>query len=184
MKRYNVKIGNHVADGDGYATIAEAKRKIKKLEHADDAYDICRCDGYYKVVEREVGPWIETKGIAQKAPESAQCTPPVAQKTTKVEQPGNVAAIRKALKAVKEWFDDGMDGDDEDEMDAMLAKVEAALAAPARNCDRFNTGDLEKDAQDAMEAMLDEGVTGYRTMAKYLLSPATKQKGEFNEQHQ
>ena len=61
MKRYNVKIGNHVADGEGYATIVEARREIKKLKHADDTYDICRNDGYYKIVEREVGPWTVVK---------------------------------------------------------------------------------------------------------------------------
>lgn len=48
-----------------------------------------------------------------------------------------------------------------------------------RNCDRFNTGDLKRDAQDAMEAMLDEGVAGFRSMAEYLLSPVcTERKGE------
>ena len=57
MKRYNIKIGNHVADGDGYSTIAEAKREIRKLKHADDTYGISRSDGYYKIVGREVGPW-------------------------------------------------------------------------------------------------------------------------------
>lgn len=57
MKRYNVKTGDYVAEDDGYATIAEAKRKIKKMKEADSAYDISRPDGYYKIVEREVGPW-------------------------------------------------------------------------------------------------------------------------------
>lgn len=57
--------------------------------------------------------------------------------------------------------------------------INAVLAAPPRNCDRFNTGDLKRDAQDAMKAMLDEGVAGYRGMAEYLLSPVcTEQKGE------
>lgn len=65
-----------------------------------------------------------------------------------------------------------------DGVDKLRGMVARALDVPARNCDRFNTGDLEKDAQDAMEAMLDEGVAGYRTMAKFLLSPVTEQKGE------
>ena len=60
--------------------------------------------------------------------------------------------------------------------DKICAEIDAALAAPARNCDRFATGDLERDAQDAMEAMLDEGVAGYRSMAKYLLSPVHKEQ--------
>lgn len=80
MKRYNVKIGNHVADGEGYATIAEAKREIKKLKHADDVYDICRSDGYYKIVEREISPWTVV-------PEIFPC--------------------KKCGKAPKHWFDSG-----------------------------------------------------------------------------
>ena len=47
---------------------------------------------------------------------------------------------------------------------------------PRRNCDRFNTGDVEKDADAALRAMLDEmksdGNFGYRGVASYLLSPA------------
>lgn len=80
MKRYNVKIGDHVAYGEGYTTIAEAKRKIKKLKHADDAYDICHSDGYYTIVEREVSPWTVV-------PEIFPC--------------------KKCRKAPKHWFDCG-----------------------------------------------------------------------------
>lgn len=40
-----------------------------------------------------------------------------------------------------------------------------------RNCDRFNTGDVEKDAQDALEAYLNSGVCGYRAIARWFLSP-------------
>lgn len=47
---------------------------------------------------------------------------------------------------------------------------------PRRNCDRFNTGDVKKDAQAAMEAILAEGVAGYRGIAEYLLSPATDEE--------
>ena len=59
--------------------------------------------------------------------------------------------------------------------------IDAALSKPPRNCDRFNTGDVKQDAQDAMEAILDEGVAGFRGIAEYLLSPVcTEQKGEDN----
>jgi hypothetical protein len=40
-----------------------------------------------------------------------------------------------------------------------------------RNCDRFNSRDPEKDADDALHAYLDEGVAGFRAVARYLLSP-------------
>lgn len=56
--------------------------------------------------------------------------------------------------------------------------AQAALALPLRNCDRFHTGDLKRDAQDAMEAMLDEGVperhTAQGRMERFLTRGATK----------
>ena len=60
----------------------------------------------------------------------------------------NAAAMRKALEAVKDWFDGDMNGDDADEMDAMLEKVDAALAAPARNCD-VGTAEEQEERFDA-----------------------------------
>lgn len=51
-----------------------------------------------------------------------------------------------------------------------------ALLTPPRNCDRFNSGDKKKDAQDAMMALLDEGVAGYRGIAEWLLD--TAQEGD------
>lgn len=42
-----------------------------------------------------------------------------------------------------------------------------------RNCDRFNTGDVEKDANDALEAYLASGVCGYRPVAGWMLSPVS-----------
>lgn len=59
-----------------------------------------------------------------------------------------------------------------DGVDELRGMVNAALAMPPRNCDRFNSGDVKRDAQAAMEAMLDEGVAGIRSMAEYLLSLA------------
>lgn len=68
---------------------------------------------------------------------------------------------------------------------AEAKRVKAAMTAykgdalglrPRRNCDRFNTGDVKKDAQAAMEAILAEGVAGYRGIAEYLLSPATDEE--------
>lgn len=40
-----------------------------------------------------------------------------------------------------------------------------------RNCDRFDTGDVEKDANDALRAYLASGVCGYRAVAGWMLSP-------------
>lgn len=57
-------------------------------------------------------------------------------------------------------------------VDELRGMVVRAIAAPARNCDRFNSGDVNRDAQTAMEAMLDEGVAGIRSMAEYLLASA------------
>ena len=54
-----------------------------------------------------------------------------------------------------------------------LERTREALDAKnvKRNCDRFNSGDVKKDAQDALEAYLESGCCGYRAVAEYLLSP-------------
>ena len=56
-------------------------------------------------------------------------------------------------------------------VNALERTKEALLEKHPRNCDRFNTGDVKMDAQHAMEAILKEGVAGYRGIAEYLLSP-------------
>lgn len=56
MKQYGVKCGSY-APCESLSTLGQAKILLKKLKHADDAYDISRSDGYYKIVEREVTPW-------------------------------------------------------------------------------------------------------------------------------
>lgn len=56
MKQYGVKCGAY-APSETFSTLGQAKTLRKKLKEADDAYDICRNDGYYKIVEREVTPW-------------------------------------------------------------------------------------------------------------------------------
>lgn len=57
MKQYGVKCGSDLPGESVYANLAQAKRHMKQLKDADDAFDIPRPDGYYKIVEREVGPW-------------------------------------------------------------------------------------------------------------------------------
>lgn len=57
MKQYGVKFGRDLPVESVYASLSQAKRLMKQLKDADDAYDIPRPDGYYKIVEREVGPW-------------------------------------------------------------------------------------------------------------------------------
>lgn len=62
-------------------------------------------------------------------------------------------------------------------VDARLKETkrgEGKQSEPPRNCDRFNSGDVKKDAQAALEAYLAEGVAGYRAVAEWLLSPVTE----------
>ena len=97
--------------------------------------------------------------------------------------PGRAAAMREALvelmqftcNSCQERFCES-DCEEEDGQCvpvpcSAILKARAALAEPARNCDRFNSGDPEKDADDALHAYLDEGVAGFRAVARYLLSP-------------
>ena len=51
-----------------------------------------------------------------------------------------------------------------------------ALENPVRNCERFDTGDVKMDAQNAMEAILEEGVAGCRGIAEYCLPPVAERK--------
>lgn len=57
MKQYGVKCGRDLPAESVFANLAQAKREMRKLKEADEAYDIPRTDGYYKIVEREVTPW-------------------------------------------------------------------------------------------------------------------------------
>ena len=57
MKEYNVKAGGEVVVSNGFKTLKQAKAEVARFKEADSAYDICRSDGWYKIVVREIGPW-------------------------------------------------------------------------------------------------------------------------------
>ena len=96
---------------------------------------------------------------------------------------GNVAKLRDALEqakvailAAKEKM--GV------ENPIILEIIDEALAAPERNCDRFNSGDPRKDAADAWDAH-DEWVASYEDKGKtpplnefgWLFAPARSPSG-------
>ena len=84
---------------------------------------------------------------------------------SRIEGPaGDGAAMREALIYCRKILS-------RSERQQAVGRVDAALAKPPRNCDRFHTGDVKKDAQAAMKAILAEGVAGCRGIAEYLLSP-------------
>lgn len=90
------------------------------------------------------------------------------------KEQGNAAAMREALEAARAALSSYADGGDEDnaETNAVLAEIDAALAAPTRNCDRF------ADSHDAIEAFeneidyLKEGGADYGDLAAWLFSRA------------
>lgn len=97
--------------------------------------------------------------------------------------------LRSALNEISElndlWFDTFSTDDGQrsihDEIDHVVYKTMRSLKTyvdeePKRNCDRFNSGDPDKDADDALHAYLDEGVAGFRAVARYLLSPVEERK--------
>ena len=55
------------------------------------------------------------------------------------EQVGNAAAMREALEKVYTCVDDCDNYDPESKIDEVISIADAALAAPARNCDRFTS---------------------------------------------
>ena len=86
---------------------------------------------------------------------------------------GNSAEMREALRTcrnIAEWIRSGK-ASVEAGVERMKTEIDKSLSASARNCDRFNSGDPDKDADDALHAYLDEGVAGFRAVARYLLSP-------------
>lgn len=66
---------------------------------------------------------------------------------------GNSAAMREALEYVKQWREDCISEEGADNVDDMMAVVNAALSAPARNCDLFGT---EAEAESAFIAYYNE----------------------------
>ena len=133
-------------------------------------------------IEGYGAPWIEAKCIAQKALECEQCTPPPAQERPQIEQPGNAAAMREALNQLREWalLDINENAIRSDEpnykklVDGIIEITNAALAAPARNCDRY--GD-EDDAFSAWHDALNDGdVVSVRNAFRWLFAKATEKE--------
>ena len=94
---------------------------------------------------------------------------------TDCNHPGNAAAMREALDAALPIMRNCVFTHyNTTEVDAVVAKMEAALSAPARNCDRFT---YEVDAQSAFlnEMLLIPAKSEY---VRWLFSPATERKGE------
>ena len=93
----------------------------------------------------------------------------------------DAAKLREAVGNILKYADSAACRDHDEHtrhyIDQIRKWAQYALAAPARNCDRFNSGDVKKDANDALVAMLNEmksdGNFGYRGTAEYLLSPIT-----------
>lgn len=74
------------------------------------------------------------------------------------ERPGNAAALREALEWVAQFVDLGVDdeyGADGQNILTAAKTARAALAAPARNCDRFATAE---EARKAFEAAHSRGI--------------------------
>ncbi len=81
---------------------------------------------------------------------------------------GNAAAMRAALeRALKWWTEKG----NILEREAVFEQIRAALAAPARNCDRFATAD---EARRAFESAHSHGIVRniYTEAFDWLFAPA------------
>lgn len=77
---------------------------------------------------------------------------------------GNIAKLRNALELSKVAILVAKEKMDL-ENPIILEIIDKALAAPARNCDRFNSGDPRKNAADAWDAH-DEWVASYEDKGK------------------
>jgi hypothetical protein len=114
-------------------------------------------------------------------------------KISETAKDNNAAAMREALELLNQLFDScvlgthsDMTADEMDNVDELYFKTKSALAAPPRNCDRFNTGDPMKDVVDAYGAWqryCDDPTTppscNVESAFKYwLFAPAAERKGE------
>lgn len=97
---------------------------------------------------------------------------------------GNAAAMREALVSVQNWCINKLGCSSiQVTVEGLLGIVNAALAAPPRNCDRF------ADAMDMFHAYREMLKSRYGSSAnpnwvslgKWLLAPAAERKGEGNE---
>lgn len=69
------------------------------------------------------------------------------------ERPGNAAAMRDALEESRKFLLTNKHGYFESRL---IPQIDAALSAPARNCDRLQTGDRLTDAVSALNAYANE----------------------------
>ena len=89
--------------------------------------------------------------------------------------PGNAAALREALMKAKLYFDHRGEGTNLDDarmaIDAIIS-IDAAFAAPARNCDRFATEDEARDAYWAYREPLEFNNKPFVAITEWLFVPA------------
>ena len=96
---------------------------------------------------------------------------------------GDCAKLREALKATLDLFWDIHNSNRSPQSNqayAVIRQIKAALAAPARNCDKYAN---HNDAMKAFEAFVREQdklgfVNPYTEAFKWLFAPATEQEGD------
>lgn len=94
------------------------------------------------------------------------------------EQPGNTAAMREALEAARREARDCYDGGEylgegaDPGFLRILAIIDAALAAPARNVDRFATEDEAREAYWAYREPLEFNDKPFVAITEWLFAPA------------
>jgi hypothetical protein len=86
--------------------------------------------------------------------------------------PGNVAAMHKALEWVADVGVEDDYGADGQNLAIAAEKARAALAAPARNCDRFATEDEAREAYWAYRDPLEFNDKPFVSITEWLFAPA------------
>ena len=91
-------------------------------------------------------------------------------------EPGNAAAMREALEAFVESVEWLCDGDESGRLKrqfgVLLSDARAAIAAPARNCDRFATEDEAREAYWAYREPLEFNNKPFVAITEWLFAPA------------
>lgn len=141
--------------------IAEKRRRAEEIER-DCAEKMKRGEMVSDCYARELVADIRREANRIEAAHKREC-----------EASGNTAALREALKPVKRY----LNGYTVNILE-LRRTVDAALTAPARNCDRFASAEEAWNAYDAwVESYRAEGKTEPLNEFGWLYAPATEKEG-------
>ena len=151
-----------------HEALAEARRFVWTSAHRTDRDLLVTDDG-------KRGPYVLTPKETLIKIDAALSAPATAKKSS---VDGDSAKLREALETMNNLFERGVictsyanSAEEMEQIEELYRKTKSALAAPARNCDRFAT------LPDALAAWRDIDPREAGPFDLWLFAPATEQEG-------